>query len=85
MKKHNKAFGKALRAIRKERGHTQETLAFESGLDRTYISLLELGSSSPTLDVIMALCGALGVSLTQLATRVEANLGKKSHDRHARA
>ena len=77
MKKHNRAFGKASRDIRKEQGYTQETLAFECGLDRTYISLLELGSSSPTLDTIMALCGALGVSLTQLATRVEAKMGRK--------
>ena len=77
MKKHNRAFGKALRDIRKEQGYTQETLAFECGLDRTYISLLELGSSSPTLDTIMALCGALGVTLTQLATRVEAKMGRK--------
>lgn len=77
MKKHNRAFGKALRDIRKEHGYTQETLAFECDLDRTYISLLELGSSSPTLDTIMALCGALGVSLTMLATRVETKMGRK--------
>lgn len=77
MKNHNKAFGKALRDFRKEKGYTQETLAFECGLDRTYISLLELGTNSPTIDTIMALCGALGVSLTQLATRVEAKMGRK--------
>lgn len=77
MRKHNKAFGKALRALRKEQGYSQETLAFECGLDRTYISLLELGTNSPTLDTIMALCGALNVSLTQLATQVEAKMGRK--------
>lgn len=77
MRKHNKAFGKALREIRKQQGYTQETLAFECGLDRTYISLLELGTSSPTLDTIMALCKALGVSLTQIASRVEAKMGRK--------
>lgn len=73
----NRSFGEVLREIRKELGHTQETLAFECGLDRTYISLLELGSSSPTLDTIMALCEALGVSLTQLASRVEAKMVRK--------
>lgn len=77
MKTHNRAFGKALRDIRKELGYTQETLAFECGLDRTYISLLELGASSPTLDTIVALRGALGFSLPQLAARVEAKMGKK--------
>lgn len=74
MTDHNKAFGKALRSLRKERGHTQETLAFESGLDRTYVSLLELGSRSPTLDTMMALCCALKMSLSQLALRVEAEI-----------
>lgn len=77
MRNHNKAFGMALREIRKQQGFTQETLAFESGLDRTYISLLELGTSSPTLDTIVALCKALGVSLTQLASQVEAKTGRK--------
>jgi transcriptional regulator with XRE-family HTH domain len=82
MKNHNKAFGKAIRSIRKEHGHTQETLAFESGLDRTYVSLLELGSRSPTLDTIMALCSALNVSLSQLALKVEAEIesGNVSHE-----
>lgn len=82
MKNHNKAFGKAIRSLRKERGHTQETLAFESGLDRTYVSLLELGSRSPTLDTIMTLCSALNVSFSQLAQEVEAEIerGNVSHE-----
>lgn len=74
MKNHNKAFGTILRSLRRDRGYTQETLAFESGLDRTYVSLLELGSRSPTLDTIMTLCGPLNVSLTQLASEVEAEI-----------
>lgn len=75
MKQHNKAFGKALRSLRKTRGHTQETLAFEAGLDRTYVSLLELGSRSPTLDTIMLLCGALNVPLSQMVTMIEVEIG----------
>lgn len=70
-KSHNKAFGIVLRRIRTERCQTQEALAFDSGLDRTYISLLELGSYSPTLDTIMALCLALDVSLTHVSSQIE--------------
>ena len=70
-KSHNKAFGIVLREIRTERCQTQEALAFDSGLDRTYISLLELGGRSPTLDTIMALCLALDVSLTTVSSRIE--------------
>jgi transcriptional regulator with XRE-family HTH domain len=74
MKNHNKAFGKILRSLRKDRGYTQETLAFESGLDRTYVSLLELGSRSPTLDTIMTLCSALNVTLSQFMQAVETEM-----------
>ena len=70
-KSHNKAFGIVLREIRTERCQTQEALAFDSGLDLTYISLLELGGRSPTLDTIMALCQALDVSLTFVSSRIE--------------
>ncbi len=72
MKSHNKAFGQAIRELRKSNNKSQETLAFDAGFDRTYISLLELGHKSPTLDTIMAICNALGVGLTQVASRVEA-------------
>ncbi|MBP8275912.1 MAG: helix-turn-helix transcriptional regulator [Propionivibrio sp.] len=77
MKKHNRAFGKALREIRKEKGYTQETLAFECELDRTYISLLELGRNSPTLDTLLALSRALGIPLSVLAARIEAKMRRK--------
>lgn len=66
-----KAFGKVLRELRVQRCRTQEALAFDSGLDRTYISLLELGRRSPTLDTMLALCGALDVSLSALASHIE--------------
>ena len=42
----NAITGKALRNLRKKTGKTQETLAFDAGLDRTYISMLELGQCS---------------------------------------
>jgi methyl-accepting chemotaxis protein-1 (serine sensor receptor) len=48
---------------REEAGLTQEQLSFEADVRRTYVSLLELGRSAPTLTVlfrIAALC-ALGL------------------------
>lgn len=71
MEEHNLAFGKVLRAFRHESGLSQENLAFDSGLDRTYISLLELGSPSPTLNTMVALCRALNVSLGSFADRID--------------
>lgn len=79
MKKHNKAFGRALRALRKQQKLSQESLAFESKLDRTFISLLELGRRSPTLDTMMALCVPLDVSIGVLAQHIEAELECGDH------
>lgn len=50
---------------------TQEALAFTSGLDRTYISLLELGRRSPTLNTLVVLSNALGVTLTSLLAGIK--------------
>lgn len=63
---HNSAFGKALRSLRHAQKLTQEQLALEAGLDRTYISLLELGQRSPTLDTMVALCVPLHCDLASL-------------------
>lgn len=74
MTSYNRAFGKALRGFRKATKSTQDALASEAGLDRTYISLLELGQRSPTLDTMFALCQALNISLTEMAAAIEAAL-----------
>jgi transcriptional regulator with XRE-family HTH domain len=60
-----------MRQLRKARNLSQAALALEAGLDRTYISLLELGQRSPTLDTIMLLAPVLGVSLTEMASKID--------------
>jgi DNA-binding XRE family transcriptional regulator len=44
-----RAFGKALREFRNAIDVSQEQFALDGGFDRTYISLLERGISSPTI------------------------------------
>jgi transcriptional regulator with XRE-family HTH domain len=68
------AFGIVLRSLRLENKMTQEALAFEANLQRHYISLLERGSSSPTLKSLFRLAGALNISPDQLVGRVVAEL-----------
>jgi transcriptional regulator with XRE-family HTH domain len=60
------AFGKALRDLRRAQGLTQEDFAAVSS--RTYLSALERGKKSPTLDKVHDLAGAIGVHLLSVLT-----------------
>ncbi|MEL7034913.1 MAG: helix-turn-helix transcriptional regulator [Cyanobacteria bacterium J06592_8] len=66
-----KAFGQVLKQKCETLKLTQEQLAFEVELHRTYISLLERGLKSPTLDVIFRLAIALKISPSELIKKVE--------------
>ncbi len=50
-----------LRRIRRERGFSQETLAYEADINRTYISKLEKGATWAGLEVLVKLSGVLQV------------------------
>ena len=63
--------GDALRAARKAAGISQEDLAFEAKLDRTYISHLENGHKSPTVDSLFKICPVLGIAVSELIGQVE--------------
>jgi len=66
-----KLFGKALQKLRNEKGLSQEKLSFESGVHRTYISLLERGKRCPSLKTIFQLSKALAVEPADLLERVQ--------------
>lgn len=65
------AFGVILKYYRKKANYSQEKLAFDCNLDRTYISLLERGKRRPTLDTIFTISRALKVSPSVLVSEVE--------------
>ena len=72
-----RAFGDALREIRKERGISQEQLALNGGLDRTYVSLIERGVQSPTLRTVAKLADVLKVKPSEMIQRMEGLLAKR--------
>ncbi|MNZ63723.1 helix-turn-helix protein [compost metagenome] len=57
-------FGRALREFRQVRGLSQEDFSDVSG--RTYLSCLERGLKSPTVDKLDALASALGIHAVTL-------------------
>ncbi len=72
-----KAFGAAMKAFRTEKGLSQEKLAHVSGLDRTFISLLERGRRQPSLGSLLTLAQALGVPASKLVAAVEKTMKSK--------
>jgi len=59
-------FGKRLRELREAKGMSQESLAHEAGLDRTYVSSVERGKRNISLENIERLANALGVRVKDL-------------------
>ena len=56
-----KRVGANVRRLREEKGLSQEKFAFESGIDRTYVSGIERGARNPTVTVVERIADALGV------------------------
>jgi transcriptional regulator with XRE-family HTH domain len=50
---------------------SQEQLAFDSGFDRTYISLVERGVRSPTIRSLVRLADVLKVPSSEIVARME--------------
>jgi transcriptional regulator with XRE-family HTH domain len=65
------AFGMALRKRRKQAFLSQESLALQCGLDRTFISALERGIRQPSLSTIFKISKTINISPTQLVKDVE--------------
>lgn len=61
-----KAFGLVLKKIRTEKGISQEKLALNTDLDRTFISLLERGHRQPSLESILKLANSLNIPAHEL-------------------
>ena len=70
------AFGRVLRAARREKGLSQEDLAGDADFDRTYPSLLERGLRTPTLTVLFQLADVLEISAAALVTRTLEELNR---------
>ncbi len=58
--------GNRVRELRKKKGLSQEGLALESGLDRSYVGGVERGQRNISLENIEKLAKALGVTGSEL-------------------
>lgn len=67
----NHALGKTIRRLRADMNLSQEEFAHRAGLHRTYISQLERGIKSPTLDVVYKLCDVITLRMSEFIKEVE--------------
>ena len=66
------SFGRRVRALRRERGLSQEKLAEGVGVHMTYISGIERGERNPSLVNIGRIAEALGLRISDLFPTPEA-------------
>ena len=71
--KSQKSLAERVKALRMGLGISQETMALEAGIDRTYASQIERGISNPSLRVICAVAEVLQVEPAELLDLTEKN------------
>jgi len=67
-----RALAERLRELRHEKKWSQEKLAEEASMHRTYLAGIERASRNPSLENLVKLANALGVTLPELF----ANIGR---------
>ncbi len=73
-KNYSKDFGIVLKELRKESKVTQEGLAELTGLDPTYISLIERGLRNPTINTFMKIAEGLNIDPSILMKKLSNRL-----------
>jgi len=68
-----KCFGESLRNLRIKKGLSQEKLAGECSLDRTFISLLERGLRQPTISTLFKISEVLEIKSSAFIKEIEKN------------
>ncbi|MES2116823.1 MAG: helix-turn-helix transcriptional regulator [Pseudomonadota bacterium] len=60
------SLGDALRQLRKERGMSQDALALQADVDRSYVGQIERGDNNVAVLTLIKLASALGVKVSEL-------------------
>ncbi len=63
--------GEAIRALRDEKGLSQERLSLDSGVHRNYLGGIERAERRPTLATVAILARTLGVRASELVALAE--------------
>lgn len=67
----NSAVGKTIRALRKEKGLSQDVLSGLAGIARTHLTMIENGSKQANFETLWCLATALGLRPSELVAQIE--------------
>ncbi len=73
---HHVILGEIIRENRKEMGLTLSNLAKRSNVSLGYLSQIERGKNSASVDALLAVCGGLEIKLSELFRLVEKETDK---------
>lgn len=76
------AFGVVLRELRKKKGLSQEALALEAGIERNYVSLIELGKNSASVKMVFKFGAVLNTPPSKLFEMAEEKMVRPGFHRH---
>jgi transcriptional regulator with XRE-family HTH domain len=65
------ALGLAIKELRLDLGFSQEALAFEAGIDRSYIGGIERGEHNLALVNLIKIAQTLGITASELLNRAK--------------
>lgn len=66
-----KKFGQQVKKLRQEKGLSQEALAHQADLDRTYIPSIEKGERNVSITVVEKIAKALKIKIVDLFNGIE--------------
>lgn len=67
----NSVVGKTIRALRKEKGLSQDVLSGLAGIARTHLTMIENGSKQANFETLWRLATALGLRPSELVVQIE--------------
>ena len=67
----NSEVGKTIRALRKEKGLSQDVLSGLAGIARTHLTMIENGIKQANFETLWRLATALGLRPSELVAQIE--------------
>lgn len=77
----NAAIGRTIRALRKQRGYSQDVLSGLAGIARTHLTMIENGSKQANFETIWRIASAFDMRPSALVREVELEIERSGKDR----